>query len=144
MEDYLQQGIHGQKEINPDERRKFLGTLRERVVIALTQVQVREDGVYKEVEDALKGNPEASLLLNGNMDYTYLSKYTKLSSKYKVTSTIVTNKEYNSDLGLVLAQDYAIDKEEIFIKDKKVEYTEKKETNKQGLFSAFAKMFKNK
>ena len=36
LEEYLEQGIHGKKEINPEERRKFLGTIRERIVIALT------------------------------------------------------------------------------------------------------------
>ncbi|WP_316252510.1 DUF1694 domain-containing protein [Bacillus aquiflavi] len=42
VDDYLQKGIYGQKEIKPDERRKFLGTLRERVIVALKQSQVRE------------------------------------------------------------------------------------------------------
>ncbi len=49
VEDYLTQGIHGAKETNPDERRKFLGTLRERVEIALIQGQVMEESIYLEV-----------------------------------------------------------------------------------------------
>ncbi len=144
VEDYLQQGIYGQKEINPDERRKFLGTLRERIVIALTQGQVMQEGIFQEVEDALKVNQGAKLLLNGNIDYSYLSKYTKLSNQYNVEYTIVTNKEHNTDIGLVLAYDHAVDKEEIYITQKKIENEESKGTPKKGVFSLFSNIFKNK
>ncbi len=140
IDDYLQQGIHGQKQTKPDERRKFLGSLRERVVIALKQPQMREDGIYPQVEEALKANSKAHLYLNGNMSYSYLSKYIKLASAYKVEYTIVTNKEHNSEIGLVLAYDYAIDKPEIFVERKTVKAEAKKE-KKGGLF---AKLFKRK
>ena len=46
IDDYLNQGIYGTKETNPDERRQFLGTLRERIEVALTQGQVMEEKVY--------------------------------------------------------------------------------------------------
>lgn len=140
LDDYLQQGIYGQKEINPDERRKFLGTLRERVVIALTQAQVREEDIFIEVEDELKSNRDATLLLNGNIDYTYLSKYVKLCSKHNVKYHVVTNNEHNSEIGLVLAHDYAVDKEDIYVTQKKVAYEES--ADKEGFFSSFTKLFK--
>lgn len=118
IDEYLQQGIHGKKEINPDERRRFLGTLRERVVIALKQPQLIEPGIYPEVETALKENIKAHLYLNGNMTYEYLSKYKKIADQYGIEYTLVTNKEYDSELGLVLAYDYAIDKDSIYVEKK--------------------------
>lgn len=142
VEDYLQQGIHGQKEINPDEKRKFLGTFRERVILALTQSQVREKGVYQEVEDALKANHKAKLLLNGNMDYSFLSKYTKLSNKYDVEYTIVTNKEHDSDIGLVIAHEYAVDKEDIYITHKKVMVEDNKAHDKKGILTLIKSVFR--
>lgn len=141
LDDYLQQGMYGQKEIKPDERRKFLGTLRERVVIALTQAQVREENIFTEVEEPLKSNRDATLLLNGNIDYAHLSKYIKLASKYKAEYTIVTNKEHNSEIGLVLAQEHAVDKEDIYVTHKKIEYVESK-NEKKGILGAFTKIFK--
>ena len=60
IDDYIQQGIYGPRETKPDERRKFLGTIRERIVIALTQEQVREKGIYTQVEEAIKENRESS------------------------------------------------------------------------------------
>ncbi|WP_141430386.1 YueI family protein [Bacillus sp. 03113] len=144
VDDYLQQGIHGVKETNPDERRKFLGTLRERIVVALYQNQLREAGIYPEVENAVKENSKAHLYLNGHMDYSYLSKYIKIANQHNVKYTMVTNKEHNSDIGLVLAFDYAIDKEEIFVtKNESQASVHKESPNKKGLLSYMSKLFKS-
>ncbi|QHE59968.1 DUF1694 domain-containing protein [Rossellomorea vietnamensis] len=138
IDDYLENGIYGQKQTKPDERRKFLGTLRERIVIALTQSQVREKGIYKEVQDQLKKHPDAKLLLNGNMSYTFLSKYIKLADTYHVSFSMVTNKEIETDIGLVLAYDHAIDQEEIYVqkKSEKVMEAKAKPKPKKSLFSS--------
>lgn len=139
VDEYLQQGIYGKKEIKPDERRKFLGTIRERVVIALTSAQVREEKVYQEVIQACKTNQKAHMYLNGNMDFRYLSKYVQIADKNKLAYTLVTNKEYNSELGLVLAYDYAVDHDEIYVT--KVVDPLPEKTSK-GPFSIFKNVFK--
>ena len=118
VEDYLEQGIHGPKEIKPGERREFLGTLRERVIIVLKKSQVFETDVYPEVEQMMKQYPRSNLFLNGQMDYQYLGKYIKLAMSHKIPYKIVLNKDHNSDLGLVLAENNAINKEEIHIEKK--------------------------
>lgn len=115
VEDVLKEGIYGPKETKPEERRQFLGTLRERVIVALWKSQVKESAIYPEVEMEMKKNPGACLFLNGNIHYNQLSKYIIAAKKYKLNHTIVTNKEYDSDIGLVLAMDHAIDKEKIHV-----------------------------
>ncbi|MFJ7638079.1 YueI family protein [Peribacillus sp. NPDC097225] len=132
VEDYLEQGIYGTKEIKPGERREFLGTLRERVIIVLTKSQVFENNIYPEIENRMKQYPRANLLLNGQMDYQYLGKYIKLSNQYKIPYKIVLNKEYNSDLGLVLAEKNAIDKGNIYI-EKEKEKSKPKTVKKNSL-----------
>ncbi|MCA1059812.1 YueI family protein [Rossellomorea aquimaris] len=141
LDDYLENGMYGQKQTKPDERRKFLGSLRERIVIALTQSQVREKGVYKEVQDNLKKHPDATLLLNGNMSYTYLSKYIKLADAHHVSFSMVTNKGTETDIGLVLAYDHAIDQEEIYVqkKSEKVVEAKSKSKKKKSLLSSIKK-----
>jgi uncharacterized protein YueI len=139
VDDYLQQGIYGQKQTKPDERRKYLGTIRERIVFALTQKQVRRKGTLPQAESLMKENKGAHLYLNGNMSYTYLSKYIKLAGKYDIQYTMVTNKEHNTDIGLVLAYGHAIDKEEIYIDETKVSKPVEPKTKKK---SFFAKLFK--
>ncbi|MFD1737562.1 YueI family protein [Bacillus salitolerans] len=138
IDDYLKTGIYGMKEIKPDERNRFLGTLRERIVVALTQQQVKEPGTYLEVEELLRSNPKAKLYLNGQIQYSYLSDYIKLANKYGNPFTSVTNKQSKTDIGLVLAYDYAIEKEEVFL-EKSRESTKEEEQNKESIISKFFK-----
>ena len=142
VEDYLEQGIYGTKEIKPGERREFLGTLRERVIIVLTKSQVFENNLYPEIEYRMKQYPRANLLLNGQMDYQYLGKYIKLSNQYNIPYKIVLNKEYNSDLGLVLAEKNAIDKGDIYIEN--VKEKSKPKTVKKNSLKARIKRYVKK
>lgn len=135
VDEVLQQGIHGPLETKPEERRKFLGTLRERIIVALKKSQVREKDIYPQIEQSMKKNKTARLFLNGSLRYGDLSKYVKLATKYKLDYTIVTNKEHETDIGLVLAMDQAIDQPEIYITRK---YWEQPKTKK----SLFARIFK--
>ena len=61
LDQYLQQGMYGPRETKPDERRLFLGSLRERVIIALTKGQVLRPKAYREVIDALGSKADATL-----------------------------------------------------------------------------------
>lgn len=113
VDDYIQEGIYGARETLPDERRMFLTSIRERVEFVLLQNQVRESDVYPEIEQAVKKHHDLKMFLNGNMNYRFLSKYIQLADRYKVSYQVVTNKEHNSEYGLVLAHSEAVDKEEI-------------------------------
>lgn len=113
VDDYLQDGIYGAKEIRPEERRLYLGTIRERVEYVLRKAQVREQTVYPEIEAAMKADKSLHLYLNGNMSYEFLSKYVKLADQTGVIYTMVTNKEHDSELGAVLAHEDAVEKETV-------------------------------
>lgn len=144
VEDILEQGIHGVKEINPAERKKFLGTLRERIVIALKQSEVREQVIDPKVKSLFKQHSDAQLFLNGNIAYTDLSKYMQAAKEANIAFTIVNNKEYNSEIGLVLAYDYAIDQEHIYLHELKQEVNkiEEKETQHKQQKKSFLEKLK--
>ncbi|KEK18361.1 hypothetical protein BAMA_06145 [Bacillus manliponensis] len=117
VEDYLQEGIHGQKQNKPEERNMFLSTLRERVEIALTIGQVMQESVYKEVKESMTPSQSLTLYLNGSITYSFLSKYIKLANEKNVPFTIVQNKGTNTSIGLVLAHSTAVDKAKIYVED---------------------------
>lgn len=121
VDDYLEQGIYGKKEFKPGERKKFLGTFRERVIVALYQSQMYEKQVKPEIVSLFKKHNSAILLLNGHIDYSHLVKYIKTANQYNISYKVVMNKEYNSELGLVFAESYAIDKENIYLTDENKE-----------------------
>ena len=99
-----------------------------------------EEEVYPEITQLIKDHPKASLFLNGNMNYTHLSKYVELANRYKIRYKIVLNKDYNTDLGLVLAEETAINKEDIYIEKKmKQEEKSEKKSNLWGRLFGFMK-----
>ncbi len=115
LEDYLKKGLYGTPETKPAERRRFLGTLRERIIIALTSEQLYEGKIYPEIEAKMKAFPQARLLLNGSIRYSYLSPYIQLAKKYRIPFTILKDEVQDTDIGLVLTMNHAINKQEIFI-----------------------------
>ncbi|QGH33045.1 DUF1694 domain-containing protein [Gracilibacillus salitolerans] len=115
VDDYLQEGIYGAKEINPDEKRKYLGTFRERVVLALTKSQVRGEKGLAEMENVMRQFPHTTVLMNGNMSLRFFKPYRELANKHHITYTYVSNREAESDYGLILATKTAVDKEDILL-----------------------------
>ncbi|AXI07915.1 DUF1694 domain-containing protein [Oceanobacillus zhaokaii] len=117
VDEYLTDGMYGTRLPKDDERKQFLGTLRERIVIALTIGQVMTDKGLGKLEEAMKDNTQAKLLINGHVSYKFLKEEKALADKYHIPYTTITDEENNTDIGAVLTYDYAIDKEEIFVKE---------------------------
>ena len=128
VDDYLTEGIHGVRLPKEGERIRFLGTLRERIVIALTIGQVMSDSGLKKLEAAMKEHPKARLIMNGHVSYRFLKEERALAAKYNIPYTTVTDEENKTDIGAVLTYDYAIDKEEIFIKEEEPIEEQQEET----------------
>lgn len=114
---YLQQGIFGHAETKPDERRMFLGSLRERALLALTKGQVLRNKPYQEVEQVLKSNRQATVLLNGELSYASYSQYVKMANAAGCSYKVVNHHEAHSPFGLVIELSNAVNQEHIYIED---------------------------
>ncbi|WP_088070432.1 YueI family protein [Gottfriedia luciferensis] len=123
VEDYLIKGIYGEKQIKIEERNIFLGTIRERVEIALTTSQVMANSIYPIVEKSLSLK-NVNLLLNGTLPYNSISKYILLAKKINIPFSLVNNLPTPTPIGLVIAHQNAVDKNEIFTKDELYHSTE--------------------
>ncbi|WP_406945384.1 YueI family protein [Halobacillus sp. SY10] len=139
MEDYLQEGIYGSRQTKPGERKQYLGTLRERVLIALTKGQVMQEKGQEELVALMKSYQDANLLLNGDVSYRFLSPYMDLAEKHNIHHSTVSNQETHSEFGAVLTLAYAIEKEHIRIEEQK-EVGESSEQN--GWTDFFKSLFK--
>lgn len=142
VDDYITEGIHGIRLPKEDERIRFLGTLRERVVIALTIGQVMSDSGLKKLEEAMQQHPGTRLIMNGHVAYRFLTEEKALATKYNIPYTTITNEENATDIGAVLTYDYAIDKEEIFIKEEEPEEENEEEKKEETLRSKIKNWFR--
>lgn len=124
VNDYLQEGIYGVRRPKEAERDKYLGTLRERIVLVLTIGQVMSDSGIDALERAMKKHPNTKLLLNGQVSYRFLDKEKELARKYNIPYTIITNEEIETKVGAVLTYDYAVNIENIYVDEEKEEKEE--------------------
>ncbi len=144
IEDYLEKGMYGTKQTKLEERKKFLGTIRERIVVALTKSQIMEPGIYPEVEKMMNEHPKTTLLLNGELGYSFLSDYIQKARQKKIPFSIVKDKDHYTDIGLVLTYQHAIDKKDIYIKKRppKMPESQKKAKSKKAPLSFIKRLFK--
>ncbi|MBM7599697.1 uncharacterized protein YueI [Virgibacillus halotolerans] len=117
VEDYLTEGIYGVRRPKEAERIEYLGTLRERIVLALTIGQVMTDSGLSYLEQAMIQHQDTKLLINGHVANRFLKEEKALADKYNIPFTTITNNESDTNIGAVLTYDYAIDKEDIFMEE---------------------------
>lgn len=141
VDDYLQDGIYGTKLPKQGERNRFLGTLRERILFCLTIGEVMRYKGREELENFFKSNPDAKLYINGTIGYQFVKDVRKLASDYQISYTSITNEEIDTDIGVVLAYDYAINQEKIFLDEiTEIESTHSETTESTKNTSFFKKI----
>lgn len=73
------QGGGGAPQINPDEQRKYLGTFRERVSLAIKNKDLASSYAQKAVNTELKNNSRYNLVINANNSMTLTIPYVNFS-----------------------------------------------------------------
>lgn len=144
VDDYLTEGMYGTRLPKDHERKQFLGTLRERIVLALTKGQVMSNKGLEQLEKAMKENPDTKLIINGHVSYRFLTEEKKIANKYNIPHSTITDEDAkDTDIGAVLTYDYAIDKEEIFIKEEPEQTKQEpvEEKSQPSLISKIKKWF---
>ncbi|WP_053217531.1 YueI family protein [Virgibacillus senegalensis] len=141
MEDYLEEGLYGAKQTKPAERKKYLGTLRERILLALKKSQVMQQQGFAELEAEMKAHPNAKLLLNGKINSRFFKAYKKLAKQHNIAYTSVTNNEADTDIGAVLTSNSAVDRESIFVEEKEQQSASQQKDTPQGVKARFKKWF---
>lgn len=116
MEQHLQNSVYGTPKINPDEQRHYLGTFRERVSLAMTIGEVIDRQNLDAFITEISAHPDYQVILNGHIDQADLAPYLKLASQHNLKFTIRQDTIYgvnDSDIGLVVASDEAINQNPI-------------------------------
>ncbi|MFG6150156.1 YueI family protein [Halobacillus sp. B23F22_1] len=140
VDEYLQEGIYGTRQTKPGERKRYLGTLRERIILILMKGQVMQEAGIEELSQEMKRHKDAKLLLNGEVSYRFRKPYRQLADQHSIHHTEVSNQESDTDIGAILYVDYAIEKENIHMKKKKeVKEVENKNSGVKGFLKSLFK-----
>ncbi|ABR46586.1 protein of unknown function DUF1694 [Alkaliphilus metalliredigens QYMF] len=108
----IEVGLHGTPEIKREEKKKWLGEFRERVVLGLTKEQAGMMEAERYVEEALRDPMGEMLILNYSLPMKVTSKYMRvakdLNKEYRSVST-----DYPEAMGIVVASRNAIDRQAV-------------------------------
>lgn len=109
----------GDMDLYREERDRFLGELRERVIKVLTYQEALEPQVYPEIEKALKDPRAKKLVAQSKIPIEKLEKYLKIAQKHGIPFVAVNSPDFEGETGLVVASDTAVDVKEIFVPTRK-------------------------
>ena len=120
LDDYITEGIYGPKEIKQDEKRKYLGTYRERVLLAIYKAEVYQKKGIPEIKTIKNKHPDAVMLLNDRMNIHTLKPYRQLATDSNFTYRYIRNETVDSEYGVIIALDHAIEIENIHLPEENI------------------------
>ena len=118
LDQYIAQG-QGMAELKKEEKAIFLGEFRERVIKALSIPQLHEEGTYKEIEDAIKDPRASKLVINRKANLKKAAEYIRLAKENNIRFTTVESTNIKDTIGLVVAADYAVEIEDIYVENRR-------------------------
>ncbi len=112
LERTVEQALRGVPELRPQERRKWLGQFRERVILGLRQNQLQKPGAIIVVKEALKDPQAEILIVNNNISIEISGRYMglakEMNKEYRALAT-----SHKEAMGLVVASSKAVNREEV-------------------------------
>ena len=90
------------------ERNSFLGEYKERVLAALTFDEVREKGIYDEIEKALENKEAKKMIVSREVDFKCIKKYLDMAKNKHVSCKIIDNLLNTGEVCLVVTSDEAL------------------------------------
>ncbi|MBM7615133.1 YueI family protein [Alkaliphilus hydrothermalis] len=108
----LDYALHGTPQLKADEKRKWLGEFRERVLMGITFQQALEDEAIRYVENALKDPMGEILIVNNRIPMKIMTKYMQLAKRMnKEYKTMATN--CIEAMGVVVVNRRAINRNDV-------------------------------
>lgn len=118
MQEHLNSALYGPPQTNPDERRRFMGSLRERVALRVSNQELADPKRQQQVAPLLKDfhDDGYKALLNGKLDNAVTGPYMKMLTDANIPFTLVANETAQTDekaAGLLIVSDKAINQSTI-------------------------------
>lgn len=119
VQDRIDKGRYGAPSVNPDEKRDYLGTFRERCVLTMSPKEM-QDPVYKDYLKKELADHDLQVIMNGDLPSALQDEYITFFAKNGIKFKILDNDETDDEgaLGLVVAAKEAVNEPVIDIAEK--------------------------
>ena len=115
LEKYVQYGVIGTPEIKADEKKVWLGEFRERVVFALTYGQIYQEEAIKVIKEKCKDERVQKIIIENSVRLDIAEEFMDLSKEFKKDYKTVDMGDAKGKIALVLANDDAVDEENVLV-----------------------------
>ncbi|MFU2204671.1 DUF1694 domain-containing protein [Streptococcus hyovaginalis] len=106
----------GNKVLNPDEQRYYLGTFKERVLVTVQIKDLNNENTLtlldQAIQSELKQNDSLKMTIASEIPLEKQMAYMKNAKANHIPSSIIQNKITTSPFAIVLATDHAVNREE--------------------------------
>ncbi|WP_273724809.1 DUF1694 domain-containing protein [Leuconostoc mesenteroides] len=110
---------NGSPKINPDEQNRYLGTFRERVIVAIKVSQLGNSNIQSQFAASLKSHSIGKVLIDQQLAGDYFSTYVGLATQSKHSFTLLsdsTKSAHQEDpIAVVLAANTAVNIDNIYL-----------------------------
>lgn len=103
VEDVTDRAVNAQAEKN-----LFLGEYKERVIKALTFEEIKEKGIYYEIEKALEDKDVDKMVISRHADFNDIKKYIEIAKQKRVPYKMIDNLVCVGQIALVVVAKDAI------------------------------------
>ncbi|MBM6753324.1 YueI family protein [Lactobacillus alvi] len=117
LEQHLNASLYGVPELKAVEKRKYLGTFRERVYLTIKVTQLSTDWLPVFEKEIVK-SADRLVLINGNLDDRLIRPYLRVAAQHQVNFTLKTGSEYQitpESLAIVITASTAVNLAEVDI-----------------------------
>ena len=107
MEEVTDRAVNAQVEKN-----LFLGEYKERIIKALTFDEIREKGIYYEIEKASENKEVAKMVISRHANFDDIKKYIEIAKRKKIPYKMIDNLLCEGQIALVVVAKDAITHED--------------------------------
>ena len=108
LERTIRTGIHGTPQLRPDEKRRFLGFFKERVIQAVTFKQIQTTEGLQVMEEALRDSRGVELVIHKKARTRAMPLIVQ-ARKQDLDFTIVSNPNLQGEVAVILVAKDAVD-----------------------------------
>ncbi|MGO3499312.1 YueI family protein [Leuconostoc falkenbergense] len=110
---------NGTPKINPDEQSRYLGTFRERVIVAVKVSQLGSTAIQSAFAASLKSHSIGKVLIDQNLASDYFAKYVGLATQSKHPFTLLSDatksRQQDDPIAVLLAANTAVNVDNIYL-----------------------------
>ncbi len=111
LEEYIKYGVSGVPVLKREEKKKFLGEFKERVILAIENQYLKNNECFEKIEEVIQKKSVNKIIVNSSLNSQLRGKCMKLAKQYHKDFKLINGE---TTMAIILASNTAQEVEEIY------------------------------